>query len=142
MILSELRDWFLSHETLVWWTGIASLVLLVLSAILSPLAVLRLPADYLSREAPTPRRSFSDRTPGGKLLVIGRNFLGGLLVLAGILMLVMPGQGLISIIVGLGMLSLPRKHQLLQRLVGQKQVLRTINRFRVKFDRQPLQAPK
>ncbi len=138
MIFAELRDWFLSHEALVWWTGSLSLVLLVLSAVVTPLVVLRLPEDYLSREWPNDRRSFGSRTTGGKFVAVGRNLLGGLFVLAGVIMLVMPGQGLISIIVGLSLLSLPRKRQLMQRLVGHKQVLKTINRFRGSFGRPPL----
>lgn len=142
MIFAELRDWFLSHETLVWWTGSLSLALLVIGAVLAPLIVLRLPEDYLSREWPDDRRTFASRTTGGKFLAVGRNLLGGLFVLAGIIMLVMPGQGLISIIVGLGLLNLPRKRQLMQRLVGQKQVLRTIDRFRNKFGRPPLRTQK
>jgi len=68
--------------------------------------------------------------------------LGGLLVLLGIVLLVTPGQGLVSIVAGLAIMDFPHKHTLLKRMVGQKHVLQSVNRLREKCNRPPLRMPE
>jgi Putative transmembrane protein (PGPGW) len=126
---------------LLWGAGLLSLAFLIVSVVLLPIIVLRLPQDYLSSTKTVEKQPFSKLTVRSRLFLIGRNLLGGLLVLAGIAMLVMPGQGVISIAVGLGLMDFPRKRRIIRRLVGNKRALRAINRFRSKFGRQPLNAP-
>jgi hypothetical protein len=63
-------------------------------------------------------------------------------VLAGIAMLLTPGQGILSIIVGLGMMDFPGKRAILLRVARQKRVLRAVNRLRRRFGRKPLAPPE
>ncbi len=55
-------------------------------------------------------------------------------------MLVLPGQGIITLLVGLMLLEFPGKQRLLQRVLGQRQVLRAVNRLRQRAGRGPLAA--
>jgi UPF0716 family protein affecting phage T7 exclusion len=70
-----------------------------------------------------------------------RNGVGGILLILGILMLVLPGQGLLTIIVALTMLDFPKKRQLTRRLLSRPTVLKLINSIRHRFQRPPLKAP-
>jgi hypothetical protein len=136
-----LQQWLLTYENILWPLGLFSLVFLFVGAVLLPVIVIRLPGDYLLRGKRSVRKRFVRMSLGGRAYLLLKNVFGGLLVLAGLVMLVTPGQGLISIAVGIGLLDIPRKHRLLKVLVGRPGVLRTINRFRARFDRPPLQPP-
>ncbi|MDD9301026.1 MAG: hypothetical protein HUK40_01265 [Desulfobacter sp.] len=78
-----------------------------------------------------------DRGPGklkkGSLAVRAVKNLGGLvLILAGIIMLFIPGQGLLTILVGVIFLEFPKKKRLILFLVGNKQIQQGLNWIRDK----------
>jgi hypothetical protein len=95
--------------------------------------VRRLPPDYLLSDAPTPPAR-------GAALVghIARNLLGTLLLLLGLAMLFLPGQGLLTMVVGLVVMDFPGKRTLERRLLRIPSVLRAINRLRARSGRPPL----
>jgi hypothetical protein len=138
--LANLIECF-SSETM-WWAGFLSLGVIVVGVALLPAILLKLPSDYVSAQKTDRGTRFTKRTFLGQLYWVGRNLLGGLLVLLGIVLLVAPGQGLVSIVAGLAIMDFPHKHTLLKRMVGQKHVLRSINRLRVKCNRPPLRMPE
>ena len=53
-------------------------------------------------------------------------------------MIVLPGQGVLTMLIGVSLLDFPGKRQLERRLIGQRALLRTINKLRAKFGRPPL----
>ncbi len=130
-------EWLERHEGLLLWLFVFSIVSLVLVALLLPVVVLRLPADYFVREHKVGghgRRGWLDW-----LWHLGKNLLGALFVLAGIAMLVLPGQGLLTIVIGLLLLDFPGKRRIERRLLGQPRVLAVINGLRQKRGKPPLQ---
>ncbi|HEX8142277.1 MAG TPA: hypothetical protein VF553_06740 [Pyrinomonadaceae bacterium] len=74
---------------------------------------------------------------GGLLM---KNLLGAALVILGIIMSLpgVPGQGILTILLGLMMLDLPGKRRWEQKLVKRPKVLQTINQLRGKFGKPPL----
>jgi hypothetical protein len=124
-------------ERLIWIFAIS--VLMFLGAlVLVPVIVVRMPADYFSQR----RR----RSPPSSLNPILRwtcriatNTVGGLLVLAGIAMLVLPGQGILTILIGLSLMEFPGKYSLERWIVQQGPVLAAINALRQRFGRGPLE---
>lgn len=72
--------------------------------------------------------------------VVAKNLGGLVLVALGLIMAVpgVPGQGLLTALIGLSLLSFPGKRRLERRLIGRPVVLRAVNRLRVRFDRPPL----
>jgi hypothetical protein len=74
--------------------------------------------------------------------LIGKNMLGLLLIGLGVVLSIpgIPGQGLLTILIGLVLLDIPGKHRLVQRFVRRPGVLRTLNRLRAWFRRPPLVA--
>jgi hypothetical protein len=121
------------------WLGIGiSLVLAVGSVALVAVVVVHWPPDHFK-----PRPPGDGRDPPARhvLAVIGRNVAGALLILLGLVMALpgIPGQGVLTMIVGLTMIDFPGKRGLERRLIGRPHVLRAINRLRARFDRAPLE---
>jgi hypothetical protein len=67
--------------------------------------------------------------------------LGLPVLLAGIAMLVLPGQGLLTIMIALGIMNFPGKFELEKWVVTRKGVLKAVNWIRKKSHHPPLQAP-
>ncbi len=128
--LTQNRDW-------IYWVAGGSVVSLLLVLLLLPVAVLRLPADYFVRQ---PRIGSGPSGWLDWLWHIGKNLLGLVFVLAGILMLVLPGQGLLTILVGLLMLDLPRKRAVERRIIARPAILGFVNRLRARRGREPLRV--
>lgn len=120
--------------------SIASLLLLLASALLIPLVAVRLPADYFVRTSaklPSPQR----RGPWQWFRLLLQNALGGLLAAAGLMMLWTPGPGWMAILLGLALMSFPGKRRLERRLLASRYVLRPLNAIRRRANVPPLEAP-
>lgn len=130
--------WLRSHQDILGWAGLFSLIMMVTTLLAAPLIIISLPAQYLNEEKDrlSEVQSFW-RWP----YMIVKNMMGLLLVLAGLAMLVLPGQGLLTLALGLGLMNFPGKRRLIRRLIGQPGVLRTINRLRAKAHKGPLEPP-
>ena len=138
MNVTEIYHNFL--EPVLGWLALISLATFILSLVLIPFIVGRLPEDcfkklYYTKKTTTPS-SF-----GALILLIMRNVLGLLLVLAGVAMLFLPGQGLITILLGTLLLSFPGKRTLIKKLVVQPKIQRSLNWLRKKRDKAPFLWP-
>ncbi len=121
--------------------GTFSIVTFAGSLIVIPTLLARLPSDFFLRTAPRPG-TWRARHPvwrwAGR---VGKNLLGGVLVLCGVAMLVLPGQGIITILIGLGLLDIPGKRALELALLRRPVVSRVVNWIRAKAHRPPLRLP-
>lgn len=101
--------------------------------------LIKVPPDYF-QESYT--RSFmEDRAPALRWAgLIGKNLLGVFLVLLGIVMSLpgVPGQGVLTILLGIMLLDLPGKRRLEQKILSQPKILEKINSLRHKFSKPPL----
>lgn len=130
-------EWIAVNEVVVWWMLATSVVTFVASLIGAPLWVINIPSDYFAeRTRERARLSTLDLT--GALLAMGRNLLGGILVMVGILMLVLPGQGLLTILVGIMLMDIPGKYRIERAIVSRPPVLRSMNWIRRRAGRAPL----
>lgn len=75
------------------------------------------------------------------LYIAGKNGLGVLLVVVGILLSLpgVPGQGLLTILVGVLLLDVPGKRRLELAIVRRERIRRNIDRLRARFDKPPLE---
>jgi hypothetical protein len=127
---------YVSTETLVTLTAL-SVVFFVGSLIAIPFILVRLPTDFFDTRVP--RRWMEDHHPVLRLLGhIVKNVVGAIFLFAGFLMLFLPGQGILTMLIGVTMLDFPGKRKLEARMVGQPAVLNTINSMRQKFRKPPL----
>ena len=134
--------WIQSHEVLLWWLGSASLLVFLGSLIVIPILVARIPADYFTR-AKVPKDSFIYRHP--LLLLAGllvKNAFGVMFLLAGIAMLVLPGQGILTMLIGLSLMNFPGKQKLEIWLIRQPAVYKAINWIRARAHQAPLALPE
>ena len=111
--------------------GVGSAVLFVGSLVAIPVMLVRVPDDWFVR----PRSACS--LP----LKIARSVIGALIVALGIAMLVLPGQGLLTILLGLSILDMPWKHRLVGRLLSNPKVHGAIDKLRLKAGRGSLELP-
>lgn len=139
--MTRFYDLILSHRDFFVWIGFLSLTFVILSIVLMPVIIISLPADAFSKVTAKGQNRFFQRKFQRLFLKALKNLLGGFLVIAGVIMLMIPGQGILTIIVGLWLMDFPGKKVVMRRFFGQKQVVRTINRFRKRFGRTPLQEP-
>jgi hypothetical protein len=122
------------------WLGVGiSVVLGIGSIALVVFVVIRWPPDHFKHHG---HGHGPGEEPRHWLASIGKNVAGALLILLGLVMALpgIPGQGFLTMIVGLTMLDFPGKRGLERRLIGRPRILRTINRLRARFDRAPLEV--
>ncbi|HSB44171.1 MAG TPA: PGPGW domain-containing protein, partial [Nitrospira sp.] len=66
------------------------------------------------------------------------NAVGAIFLFVGFLMLFLPGQGVLTMVIGVSMLDFPGKRKVEATLIGQPTVLGVINSMREKFGKPPL----
>ena len=120
------------------WAAVICLLMFVLSLVAICLVVVLLPEPHLVDER---RRLWADKPPLVRwAAIIGKNLLGLMIVAVGVVLCIpgMPGQGLLTILIGLMLLDIPGKRRLIHFLVRRPGVLRTLNYLRSRFGRPPL----
>jgi hypothetical protein len=136
--LKELVAYYASGRGLLWGVLIF-LVTFTISIAITVIVVVKLPDTYF--KASHGREFWVERHPvlrwGG---LVAKNLLGAFLVLLGIVLSLpgVPGQGVLTILLGVMLLDFPGKRGLELKLVSRPKVLNTINRIRHRFDRPPL----
>jgi hypothetical protein len=135
-MLAGIEGW---AEGLGWLAAISTLTFAG-SLVVIPLVAARIPADYFcaDRRGQTPWRR---RRPVLRLCVlILKNLLGLVLFLAGVLMLFLPGQGLLTIFLGIMLMDFPGKYRLERYIISRGPVLRGINWLRQRSGVAPLEV--
>src|SRR5262245_55936523 len=115
-------EWVKEHPGVMWWLAAASVVMFVGSLVLVPAVIVRMRADYfVGRRRPRGGRSkgwWSRHGAARVALKVGKNVLGVVLVAAGAVMLVLPGQGVLAVLAGVMLLDFPGKYRVERWLVS------------------------
>jgi hypothetical protein len=120
------------------WVGliIFSVIAFVGTLIAIPAILIRLPPDYFKNHHHKPW--FANHHPVIRTLgLLIKNIVGIIFLLAGIAMLFLPGQGLLTMLLGILFIDFPGKHRLEQKLIQHPQILKAINAFREKSGKPP-----
>ncbi len=141
-ISEKIISWSSMNSDLLFLLGSLSIFILIISVFMMVLIISFLPEDYFKSENRNLISSVQNsRYPLLKLLVlITKNFFGVLLLLSGILMLVLPGQGVLTIITGLVFMDYPGKYKFERKLLKQKGVINSINWIRSRLSKPPLKV--
>lgn len=130
-------DWLVTPQ-MIAAVSLLSLLLFIASIVALPWFVVRLPRDYFVRHDHDAPLSVI-RNPGRRRLAhIAKNVLGGALLVAGLAMLVLPGQGVLTILMALVLLRFPGKRALERKLVSRPHVLKALNSIRRRAGADPL----
>jgi archaellum biogenesis protein FlaJ (TadC family) len=141
-MLEQLGGFYEAHGELFAWVALSSVVLFVLSILSLPWLVSRIPEDYfLSSESYSHTHEF--RHPVIRIMILTlKNLVGFILLLAGMVMLVLPGQGLLTILMGLVLLNFPGKRQFERWFIKKHAVLKALNWLRRRAGHAPLLEPE
>lgn len=131
-------EWVEAHEALVLWLAIGSVITFFGTLIAVPILVIRIPDDYFVEERRVVSRWRRLHPVPGLALLVAKNVLGVVFIAAGLAMLVLPGQGILTIVVGMMLLNFPGKYRLERRIARTRPVARSINWIRKKAGRPPL----
>ena len=129
---------------LLTWRNVLFGALIFIASFLINLAIVslilvKLPADHFSKDRKT--QFWAGNSPAlNAAKVIGKNLLGVFLVLLGIVLSLpgVPGQGLLTILLGIMLLDFPGRERLEQKLLSKPSIVNTINRLRGRFGKPPL----
>lgn len=130
----------ISQEVLTWLVVISTLTFLA-SLVIIPWLIVRLPADYfVDKKRHTSQ--LHQHHPGIYVLIRSlKNLFGLVLIAAGVLMLFLPGQGILAMIVGVGLTDFPGKFKLERWFAKQPAVFKAMNWIRQKRNHPPLLDP-
>ena len=138
MIIQTILEWLMAHQYLLGWIGVISFLVFSLSLLSLPWLVAMIPEDYfLSQKR---KRAILKNEVFGTWIVIFilKNSIGLLLITGGVLMLFLPGQGVLTIIAGLIMTDYPGKFELEGKIVSNKKILEKLNWLRNKANQPSL----
>ena len=137
-MLNSVIEWLSAHPEILAVAAVGSLVMFVGTLVVVPILLVRMRADYFTD--PDPQDSFHRRHPvlraGGALL---KNLIGAAMVMVGLVLLVLPGQGILSILVGVSLLDFPGKRRVERHIAMQRHVRRSIDWIRGRRGHPPLE---
>ena len=115
------------------------IVTFTMSLAIVSFVIVKLPPTYFREDHP--RDLWTERHTAIRLAgIIGKNVLGWLLVLLGIVLSLpgVPGQGLLTILLGVMLVDFPGKRRLEYKLISRPSVLSAVNKLRHRFGKPAL----
>lgn len=130
----DLINNILSEYEEIWvMAGTISGVVFLVSLLAIPFLLAKIPADYFTHNNQCKKNNCNF------FVATIKNLIGLVLLLIGIIMLVMPGQGIISILLGLFFMKFPGKRKLELKLISNDATFQAINWLRSKAGGVPLE---
>ncbi|HEU0252308.1 MAG TPA: hypothetical protein VFR12_04695 [Pyrinomonadaceae bacterium] len=139
-MLEQISEFF---PAITWQSVAIGILVFLVSFFLNlgivSLILVKLPADHFSKNRKTEFWS-GPRPALNAAKVIGKNVLGLLLVGLGVVLSLpgVPGQGLLTILLGVMLLDFPGRDRLEQKLLSKPSIVNTINHLRGRFGKPPL----
>ena len=140
--LLEQWHWLREREELVAWIGGLSLFTVIVSFITVPMVIRRMPHDYFLETSEDAERIRQQHPVLRISFLILKNALGAILVLGGLIMFLTPGQGILTLLIGLLLLNFPGKRRLEIRLIGIRPLRRAVDWIRHKAGSRPIVLPE
>lgn len=132
--MGGLFDQVMAHKQLAVALTVSSVVMFVGSLFAVPWLIARAPKDFFRR----PKDELDKRSFAAKAAT---NVLGAVLIVVGALMIVLPGQGILTLLVGVALTDFPGKHALLIKLAKRESVMKALNYFRKRAKKEPFDPP-
>ncbi|HEX8188428.1 MAG TPA: hypothetical protein VF586_08755 [Pyrinomonadaceae bacterium] len=133
-----IHGWGLTWGQVLLGVGL-SVVTFVLSLAVVTVVLVKLPPNYF--HSSHDREFLVERHPVLRAAgIFAKNLLGLVLVAAGVVMSLpgVPGQGVLTILLGIMLLDFPGKRALETRIVSRPRVNSAVNALRARFDKPPL----
>ena len=137
--INSFFQWFADHPEVLIGMGISSIFIFLISIIGISWFVAQIPEDYFMLSKRQTSKWQQQKPILRFIIVVAKNILGLTLIIGGLLMLVLPGQGLLTIVTGLLLVNYPGKYKLEQKLVLMPSIYKALNWIRFKAKKPPLQ---
>ena len=134
-------EFFLAYSSILPLIGAVSASIFVISLASLPWLAAIIPEDYFLYDKRKPSLWLSNTQPIFRIFfILIKNLLGLILLAVGFLMLFIPGQGLLTIFMGLILIDYPKKYAFEKKLVKISAVLNGLNWLRKKANKPPLKV--
>jgi hypothetical protein len=140
--LDTILGWIQTHQELISWLVVISLLTFVVTLFVVPILIIHIPDKYFLHKKRISLNNPEDAIGFRLVCRILKNILGVCFVLTGLIMLFLPGQGFLSILIGVMLTNFPGKYKVERAIIRQEKVLSTINWLRAKAHRPPLQVER
>ena len=135
---NSLIEIFNVYKNLILWFGSISLFVFLFSLLSIKWLVSLIPEDYFINKKDSKIKTSNIFI--WYIVLIFKNLIGYSLILGGIMMLVLPGQGLFTIIIGLMMSNYPGKYSIEKKFIAIPTILKSINWLRNKSNKPPIRV--
>ena len=144
-LLDTFQRWYssltavMSEEALIALGGI-SIIMFVGTIVAIPIILNRLPTNYFQHDLE--HKWMDNYHPIFRNIgLVVKNTVGLVFLLAGMAMLILPGQGILTIVIGVSLLDFPGKRKLEHKLLTQPMVFQAMNSIRAKCSKPPFNPP-
>jgi hypothetical protein len=137
--LGILWQWLGDHAELTSVMLVVSIVVLVASLWICRYVLITIPPEYFQSKHKPFAQWRTSRPALWWALMITKNLVGALLIVVGLIMFVTPGQGILTLLIGVALVDLPGKHKLMRKIIERKSVLKVINGLRARANQPPLE---
>lgn len=137
--LNGLWGWLAEHAALTTVMLVVSVLVLVGSLWICHYVLITIPPNYFQRKHAPFEQWRTSRPILWWTLVITKNLVGALLILAGLIMFFTPGQGILTLLLGISLVDVPGKRKLERKIIQRPAVLGLINRLRARANQPPLE---
>jgi hypothetical protein len=135
--MNRMIEMVVQYPSLLAWVTVVSVAGVVFGLLGVSRLVCWLPSNYFM--------GFEDSKNLPRLfrpqIQIFKNLAGGTLVCLGLVMLIMPGQGLLTLFLGLAIMDFPGKRKVIRFLIRLKTIQNSLNWIRWKKGRPPFMFP-
>ncbi len=119
---------------------VVSIVAFVATLVGVPWFFSHIPPDYYAGGERKSLPFVKKDSPWAAVARLAKNVLGVVLIVLGILMLLLPGQGVLTLVVGVLLVDFPGKRRFEHWLITRKPILHGINHLRERAHRPPLEV--
>lgn len=123
-------EWIKDNPQVLVMAGV-TLAMTIACAVLAGVMLVRVPPDYFEKERKPRKKGWAK---------IALNVAGWVLIAAGLAMMVLPGPGVLVVLIGVMLAEFPGKFRVQRWIISRKKVLRGANALRKRFAKPPLKV--
>jgi hypothetical protein len=134
--------WLMGYSSILIGLGGLSVLILVFSIAGMGWFIAQIPEDYFTYDKRRGKHWNKYSSKARIAIIIFKNIFGGIMLVGGLFLLVLPGQGLLTMVIGLFLIDYPGKFQLEQKIISIPSIFRSLNWFRAKARKPNLLHPR
>ena len=139
---NSIEAWLIDYSSILMSLGGLSILILLFSIVGMGWFIAQIPENYFIHDKRQARHWNEYSSQARIAIMISKNIFGGIMLIGGLFLLILPGQGLLTMIIGLLLIDYPGKFRLEQKIISIPSVFRGLNWFRTKAKKPNLLHPK